>query len=212
MTKVPFFPNTKDGTHCYQACLRSIFAYFEPEIKWSWGQLDQLSAKKKGLWTWPMQGLINIRNRGYDVIHQSSFDYPEFIHIGGDYLIQKYGEEVAQQQILNSDIHDEQKIAREYITYSIHKRSVPSLDTIKSLLNSGYLMICNVNYYGLYNQLGYGGHFIVVYKVSNSHLTLHDPGLPARPELVISTEQFGNAWEYPNSDSRNLQAIKKNNL
>lgn len=159
-----------------------------------------------------MQGLINIHNNGYDVIHQSSFDYPEFIYSGGQYLETKYGKEVAEKQIKNSDIADEQKIARVYMTYDIHKKIIPSLDTIKSLLRQGYLIICNVNYYGLYNKSGFNGHFVVVYKVSNSHLTLHDPGLPARPELVISIEQFGNAWEYPNSDSRNLQAFKKNNL
>ncbi len=43
---VPFFANP-DDTHCFQACIKMMFAYFEPEKEFSFDYLDKLSGKKK---------------------------------------------------------------------------------------------------------------------------------------------------------------------
>jgi hypothetical protein len=60
MQAVPFFANTPDDTHCFQAVIRGILKYFLPDRKFSWEELDRMSAQKPGMATWPQQMLINL--------------------------------------------------------------------------------------------------------------------------------------------------------
>ena len=50
---VPFYTNTSDDTHCYQAGLKMILKYFIPDKDFSWEELDKFTAKVEDLWTWP---------------------------------------------------------------------------------------------------------------------------------------------------------------
>ena len=45
MKKVPFFGNTEDGTHGYQACIKMILGYFKPDIIMSYEELNKISRK-----------------------------------------------------------------------------------------------------------------------------------------------------------------------
>lgn len=40
---VPFYSNTPDDTHCFQAVLKMVLKYFQPEKYYSFEQLDKLS-------------------------------------------------------------------------------------------------------------------------------------------------------------------------
>lgn len=90
---IPFYANTKDDTHCYQAAFRSVLKYFYSSKQFTWKQLDLLTGKKKGLWTWPMVGLMNLKEMGLEVISINIFDYQQFADHGGSYLLKLYGEE-----------------------------------------------------------------------------------------------------------------------
>lgn len=206
--KVPFYSNSKDGTHCYQAALKMVLEYFTPKEKYNWKKLDEFTAKKKGKWTWPTQALLNFKKLGFDAKKQSTFDYVKFIKQSGRYLIEKSGEKIGSVQIKNSDIKQEVKRAKEYVSLFGNEMKLPTLQDLKKRLKEGYLLIINVNYYPLYNKKGFSGHFVVVFKIDDRYVYLHDPGLPPKQNVRISLRNFINAWDYPDKDSRNYQAFK----
>lgn len=55
---IPFYSNTSDDTHCLQACLKMLLKYFYPNEEYSWEELDKLTGKKEGMWTWTMDGFF----------------------------------------------------------------------------------------------------------------------------------------------------------
>lgn len=205
---VPFYANTSDDTHCYQAALRSVLKYFLPDEEYTWEELERMTAKKEGLWTWPTQGLLTLQKKGFDVVDISPFDIQAFVRTGGEYLLQEYGKEVADEQVKHSDIPQEQALYQEFLQSNTYVRKLPTIADIKAFLDKGYLAICNVNSMALNNKPGYVGHFVVVIGYDNDHLYLHDPGLPPQEKRQVSFEQFMKAWAYPNDKAQNLTAVK----
>lgn len=209
MKHVPFFANTPDNTHCLQAALRMVLKYYLPDKEYSWEELEKLTAKKEGLWTWVMQGVINMRKLGFEVIVREDFDYEQFIAKGGEYLKERNGEAVAREMIRHSDIEQERTISKEFIKLLGNKSIPASLNELKKLIKDDYLVIANVNLKMLNGQEGYDGHFVVIYGFDDESLYIHDPGLPPQKERKVSYEQFRKAWEYPNEDSKGFMAFKK---
>jgi len=208
--KVPFFSNTPDGTHCFQAALAIAFKYFDPEKSFTMEDLDVISAKIPGKWTWPTAAMLWMLDNGYEIRLIEDFDYTLFAEKGRDYIIDKCGKEVGEAQIKNSIVDREQDYARRFAKHNLVERRLPVFEDIKKLLSEGYLVICNINSAALNNQKGYSGHFVVVYKCGEKKLTMHDPGLPPRPSLEVPLELFERAWAYPSENEKNLLAVRKN--
>jgi hypothetical protein len=205
---IPFYSNTPDDTHCFQAALRMILKHFLPEQDFSWQQLDEITAKHPGMWTWPMAGLCWLKQNGFDVINIEDFDYRRFCEEKENYLTEKFGSEVARVQVKNSVLHAEIEWAKKFITTVPTQNRLPSYDEIINLALEGYLLIVNVNARTLNHTPGYAGHFIVIGNVTNNWLQFHDPGLPAIKNRKVDRKLFLEAWNYPDEGARNLIAIK----
>lgn len=205
---VPFFANTSDNTHCYQAALKSVLSYFLPDKQFTWQELEHMTAKKPNLWTWTAKALITVRQMGFEIIDMDGFDIEAFVKDGGTYLEKEYGKEYADAQVAHSDIPAEQANYAAYQALGIHQKVIPTLADIKKFLDKGYLLICNVNAKALNNKPGYEGHFVVMIGYDNTHLYLHDPGLPPQENRMVTVDQFMKAWEYPNQKTRNLTAFR----
>jgi hypothetical protein len=206
---VPFYPNTEDNTHCFQAGLKSVLKYFIPEKDFSWDELDKATAKVEGLWTWPMAGLIWMKEQGFEVKNIEDFDYDKLIQRGKDYLAEKYGADIAEVQVKNSDLPQELEIAKKFITAIDTDNRAATIDDILQLLQDGYLVCANVNYRSLHDKPGYVGHFIVIKGVKGNNFILHDSGLPAIENMVVSSDQFDKGWAYPTPKERNIMAFRK---
>jgi len=211
--KEPFYSNTGDDTHCFQAGIRMILGYFLPDREFSWEELEQLSAKVEGLATWPEQMLINLRKMGFAVTMVEGFDGRAFIKDGAQYLKDTFGEEIAAWQIKNSDLPQEQRLYQEaYDTGVDIQTRIPSLEDIKTFQQQDYLVAVTVNSRKLDGKEGYTGHFVVILSIDDKEVLLHNPGLPARQAEHVPLEQFMNAWTDPNETARNFIAIKKETI
>ena len=209
--QVPFYSNTADDTHCFQATLRMVLKFFYPDEEYTWDELDHLSAKAKGLWTWPPAALIFLKEKGLDLKIITPFEYNSFIHKGGDFLIEKYGPEVGGAQIKHSDIKQEQELARKLLEVVPIVARVPEIDEIFELLDQGFLVMCNVNSRRLNKQEGYVGHFILVKSAENGQLVIHDPGLPAQENRVVDPKDFEAAWAFPNEEAKDVFGFRQKN-
>ena len=182
---------------------------FETGTEYSYEQLDEISHKEPGKWTWPTAAMVWLMDHGYDVKLIEEFDYKEFAEKGMDYLIDKCGQEVAEAQADNSLIEVEQKTAADFVKRAPVEYRVPSIDDLKHLIAKGWVVICNVNASLLHGQIGYTGHFVVVTVVDDKEVTLHDPGLPPYPDLAVERAEFEHAWGYPSTTDKNVLAIRK---
>jgi len=206
---IPFHPNTGDGTHCFQAVLKMTLGAFEPDTEYSYDQLDQISQKVEGKWTWPTAAMVWLMERGYEVKLIEEFDYKQFAERGMDYLIAKCGQEVAEAQADNSLIEEERKTAAAFVERAPVDYRVPSLDDLKQLVSDGWVVICNINAALLQHQPGYTGHFVVITEVNDKEVVLHDPGLPPCPGFAAEHASFEKAWGYPAATDKNVLAIRK---
>ncbi|MBT3181858.1 MAG: hypothetical protein HN337_05030 [Deltaproteobacteria bacterium] len=207
--KIPFYPNTGDGTHCFQAALKMALGMLIPEKEFSYEYLDEISNKKPGKWTWPTSAMLWMMDQGLEIGLIEEFDYRAFVDRGGEYLLERYGEEVGRAQIENSDVEEERTIAKEFVDKAPIEYRIPQLDDIEALLKSQHIVIINLNSAALHGHEGYAGHFIVICDIVGDRIILHDPGMPPMPNFEVSQEIFERAWGYPTVNDRNLLSICK---
>jgi len=205
---VPFFANTPDDTHCFQASLKMVLKYFWPEKDFSWKKLDKLTDKKKGKWTWAMRGLINLRKMGFEVINSEKFDYKALSSHPQKYLESIYGKEATAISMRNSDMEQVKAQALEFANEFGEMNRIPEMKEIKDYLDRGYLVGCNVNANPLLREKGYMGHFVVMTGYDNKHFYINDPGAPPKKDLKVTFGRFKKAWAYPDRKAQNIMAFK----
>lgn len=205
---VPFYSNTPDNTHCFQAAIKSVLKYFLPEREFSFEELDQLSNKKEDLWTWSQRAKINMIKMGFVVRDIENWDIDEFVDSGEKYLVKRYGKAVAKEQALHSDLNEARIDYKEYGKYKILEDRIPKIDDIKNLLDDGFLVCCNVNSRVLNKKEGYSGHFVVIIGYGEKYFFMLDPGLPPRENRKVSFNKFKIAWSYPDESAQNITAFK----
>lgn len=204
---LPFYGNP-DESHCFQAVVRMLLKHWFPEDEYTWEELEVMTGKKPGMWTWPMRGLVELRKRGIDVVNWREFDYHAFVGSGAEYLREVYGEDKVKIQLEHCDLDYEIQNARELLDEIPTKQGLPNLTDIKQLIEDGYLVVCNLNLKRLNQQAGYTGHFVLIYDISEIELFMHDPGPPHRARRAVSYDQFLAAWQYPDETQRNLMAFR----
>lgn len=205
---IPFFSNTPDDTHCFQAVLKMVLKYFQPDRDYSFEELDKFSDKVPNMWTWATRTLINMQKMGFDLINMESFDYLAFSKNGKNYIENKFGQEMAIAQEQNSNLQKEMIDASEFVKVFGNNFILPEIEDIKNYIDQGYVIGCNVNIEKLNKNSGYAGHFILVFGYDDNNLYLHDPGHPPYPDRKVSFNEFTHAWAYPNHDNQNLVAFK----
>ena len=206
--EVPFYSNTVDNTHCFQVVLKMVLKFFLLNREFSWEELDKITAKVDGLWTWPSAGLLWLQNNGFEVIDVEAFDYSIFVKEKGKYLIDMFGREVGESQIKFSELDQEVTYAKELMEKVHPEVRVPRFEEIREFLNNGYLVVCNINACALYDKNGYSGHFVLVKGTSDDTVILHDPGLPPNKDKEVNLSVFERAWAYPDKNAKNIIAIK----
>lgn len=186
-----------------------VLKFFWPKKEFSFKELEKMTAKPKGKWTWPSAGFMSLQKMGFRVRGIGDFDYEKFAKTGEEYLVKRYGKRIAAIQIRNSDIRNEKKLARQLVGREIIEKKIPTFEDLERFLKEGYLAICIVNSKKLNREPGYTGHAVVVIGFDNRNVYLHDPGLPPSKDRVVSREVFEEAWAYPRMRDRNLIVIKK---
>lgn len=206
--KVPFYSNTSDNTHCFQASIKSVLKYFSPEKEFTFAELDKISGKEPDLWTWPQSAKINLIKMGFEIKEIENWDIDEFINTGEKYLIKRYGKEVAGEQVSHSNIKLARSDYKKYKTYKVLEKRIPKIVDIEKFLDARYLVCCNLNSKALNNLKGYSGHFVVIIGYERGYIYMHDPGLPPHENRKVSFNQFLKAWAYPDEASQNITAFK----
>ena len=205
---IPFYKNP-DNTHCFQASLKMMIEAFYPERVYGYNELDMISAKKEGLWTWPLAGFIWMVQNGFDLKIIEAFDLKAFAQEPEQYLYDYYGREVGRAQIEHSDVAGEVGFARTLCESPAIEKRIPHFNDLCDLLKEGFLIVANVNARALYGNDGYEGHFVVIRGFGEDFLYLNDSGRADGENIKVSRGAFEPAWYYPDEKSGNCYAFKK---
>lgn len=211
MIPPPLFENP-DKSHCFQALLKSVLNRVFPERSYTYEELDKLSGKRPGCWTWPTTALLALKQMGLAVVLCEEFDYLAFAERGEIYLAEQLGSEVAAAQARHSDLAYERDMARRFAAEVPVEARAPGWTDLEELLAGGYSVICNVNLAVLNGWRGYAGHFVLVYEVGDTEVRFHDPGPPAKPGRTAPREKFLEAWAFPDARATNLMAFGPGSL
>ncbi len=206
--RVPFYGNTEDNTHCFQAAVRMVLKFFKPEEEYSWEELERMTAKIEGQWTWPIAVMIWLSKNGFDVQDVELFDYQKFSIHGKVYLQDMFGLEIAEAQDKHTNLKQEQELSKELVTCVEVQMRVPTVINLRNYLEEGYLLICNINAAKLDDVDGYLPHVVVVFGHENGTLLLHNPGLPPNENQRVSVDRFEKAWAYPEESGKNMLAVR----
>ena len=206
--EVPFFGNTPDNTHCFQAALKMVLKCFRPSEDYSWAALDEITAKVDGLGTFPFAGLAWLQSRGFDVRNVELMDNGRFANEGRSYLVEFFGKDLVAATALPPDLSREQAAAATFVSNVSSETRIPEVDDLRRFLADGYLVICNVNSRTLNEREGYSGHFVVVTSCDSAEVVAHDPGPPPNPNRRVPVALFERAWAYPTERAKNIVAIK----
>lgn len=206
----PFYENW-DDTHCAQCVLRGVLEHFEPGSVWTWEELDAMMGKAPGKWTWPQRGWVNMIRRGYDVKIINNFNYSRSVEIGlYEIMVEMIGKEAADRSRELSDLDEGRRGIEEFMAYpDAHICRVPALDDVRHLLDEGYLVGATLNLSELNGDAGFNNHFVLIYDMDDTHVTMHDSGRPARPGRRVAHEDYVRASTSPTVSNWSVAAYKK---
>jgi hypothetical protein len=186
-----------------------VLKHYWPNKEYSWEELERITAKVEGLWTWPTAGMLWLQDNGFEVHDVEAFDYTTFVEKGENYLIELFGKAVAREQISHSDINQEIEYAKQIVKKGLCESRIPNLTELKKQLDEKYLLICNVNSRALNHKDGYAGHFVLLTGYTDFGFIMHDPGPPGVKNREVKFADFEYAWAYPNENAQNYIAIKR---
>lgn len=212
MRVATFYPNENDDLHCLQASVRMVFETMTGS-ELTLQQAEDFTGFVSGQQTWPFQTMISFADHGFDVINVEKMDNEWFARSPKEACIAEYGEDIWKHFLKVSDVEAAQKAAAMCVQNKniTMEKKIPELSDIRSLLDRGFLAICNVNYKALAGEEGYNGHFVVVedVDVERDIVRLQNPGLPPIRDQEVEFERFLKAWYYPNSGAGNVMGVRK---
>ncbi|MBN2203090.1 MAG: peptidase C39 family protein [Candidatus Aenigmarchaeota archaeon] len=205
---IPYFIQP-DNTHCFQACIKMALKHFFPEKNFSYEELDRISDKKEGKWSWVSAAFVELKKMGLDVSVYSDFDYTAFSKRGADYIREKFSKEAADKNLEMTDIDSEMKNASKMVKTGIYNNKIFELDDVKNWFEKGYLEILVVNSNILNNKSGFNGHAVVLTGIEDNKFLVHDPSMIyGSANREVKKDIFTNALFYPGKE-RDAYLIKK---
>lgn len=219
---IKFVGNYNDIS-CGQCVYKMALTKFFPEQDWSFDKIDEICGATPGKYTWPFKPVVELVGMGLDVIFYTTFDTARFIESPEDYLEERGGPEGRDDNIRNSDMPAVIQQAKNYLKALqakklTEKNQYYTAQTMRDLLDQGYILSVWVNARRLNNADGVAGHSILVIDYDDQGLFAHDPGgnfkdgSPDKqfPRRYIKNEDFiaaASQIHYGNTDD--LIAMRK---
>ena len=159
-----------------------------------------------------MSAYLFLPEMGFAVRVIEPMDFEQFAESPTEYMAAHYPAEVAEQIALEYDLEAARDVAKSIGSrphIDIEQRPAEFEDLV-SLLEQGYLVICNVSFQRIRGQEGLEGHSVLVYDVTATDVVFHDPGsiVDWRLGSQVSRQDFMHAWSYLGAGNRELFALR----
>ena len=194
---IPFFKNSKDETHCLQACMKMVLKYHFPKKRYTFNNLDKemMISEKKVYTTFP-QAVVVLDKLGIKCkyLTQTKNGYENYLKMG----IEEYHNNTSGQStnvIKDIDLH----FSKKGWNMGLIKEKELSIENLKKMIYKNYLALAMIDYNGLKENKSYDGHVVLVKSIKNNKITINDPGPPAIEDRIISRKDFLKIWHDPDN-------------
>jgi hypothetical protein len=201
MLDVPFYANTTgDGNQCAQVAMRGIVKYFLGK-EMSVEDLDNLTRRTEGHWTYTTQVAPALYNLGLKVKYFSKTDFTPFLQ-GESYIRQHYGD-AAEQILKYTDIDSLIWSIENIKNYDLFELRVPKFEEIEEHIIEGHVPMVLVDYAKLSGKNGpFVGDYVNMTGFDSESVYFHNSyqGNPT-PNMKIEKSKFIDAWNANGTDN-----------
>ncbi len=197
---VPFYENKGDGKQCMQVTIKSVLKHFINK-DFSLEELDKLTGRKKGFWTWTSQVVTVLHDLDLKVKFYSKGDLEPFLQ--GKPFIQKHFGKDAEKILKFTDLPVVIESIKKLHKYNIFEKRKLPFDEIESHIEQGHIPLMLIDHNKIVEKEGlYQGHFIVVTGFDNQNIFYHESG-PKKPEAnkKVLKSTFIEAWNANGTDN-----------
>ncbi|MBW2982233.1 hypothetical protein KY343_05110 [Candidatus Woesearchaeota archaeon] len=196
---IPYYRQSDSG-NCMQTQVKMALKYYYPEKDFSFEELDRLTGRTAGKWTWTSQLLPVLLDNGLNAYYYSASSYDGIKEGGEEYILEYYGEEDGRIMIDHTNfdslyasiekLEENEKFINERLDFS----------EIEKEFKKGHIVILIIDKSVLFdNNRPYAGHGVTITKINETHVSIHDSG--GTPNLTVEKEQFIKAWNAPGTDN-----------
>lgn len=197
---VPFYENKGDGNQCMQVTMKSVLKHFLDK-NFSLDELDELTGRKNGLWTWTSQVVTVLYDLGLNVEYYSKSGLEPFLE--GEPFIRKHFGKDSEKILQFTDLPVVLESINKLLTYEIFEKRKLSFDEIESHIEQGHVPLMLIDHSKIVGKEDlYQGHFIVVTGFNDQNVFYHESG-PKNPEehKKVSKSIFIEAWNANGTDN-----------
>jgi len=197
---VPFYENKGDGNQCMQVTMKSVLKHFLDK-DFSLEELDKLTGRKNGLWTWTSQVVTVLHDWGLKVKYYSKSDLEPFLQ--GEPFIRKHFGKDAEKILQFTDLPVVLESIKKLLKYDIFEKRKLSFDEIESHIEQRHVSLMLIDHNKIVGKEGpYQGHFVVVTGFDDQNVFYHESG-PKNPEAnkKVLKSTFIEAWNANGTDN-----------
>ena len=197
---VPFYKNDDEGNQCMQVTIKSVLKYFLNK-DYSLDELDKLTGRKKGYWTWTSQIVAVLYDLGLDLKYYSKTDLGPYLQ--GEPFIKRHFGKDADKILKFTDLPVVIESIKKLRGYKIFEKRVLSSREIGKNISKGYVPLMLIDWNKIVGrQDNYQGHFVIVTGFDNENVFYHESG-PKDPEpnKAVPKKIFIEAWDANGTDN-----------
>ena len=175
---MPFFEN-HDGNQCMQVTMKIVLKHFLDK-DFSLEELDKLTGRKKGFWTWTSQIVPVLYDLGLEVKYYSKTDLEPFLE--GETFIRRHFGKDAEKILKYADLPVVMNSIRKSLKYRLFEKKVLSINDIESHIQDRHVPLVLIDHNKIIGKNDfYQGHFVVVTGFDEENIYYHESG-PTSPQ------------------------------
>lgn len=193
---LPFYPNDEAGIQCLQVTLKTILKYFLNK-EYSLDELDKLTFRRDGYWTWTHQIIPVLHNLNLNVTFYSIDNVDDYTK-GKEFIKEAYGEENYENILKNTDVEVMVNTAKDILDYNLFEHKKISIDEIEEAIEneSAVAVLINANVLYQRENTSYQGHFVTLTGFDEEYIYYHESGPKnPTPNSKVKKEIFQKAFD-----------------
>ena len=180
--------------------MQCVLKYFLNK-DYSLGELDKLTKRKAGLWTWISQMALALHDLGLDIKLYSKTDLEPFLE--GEPFIRKHFGADAGKILKFADLPVAIESIRKVMSHNLFEKRKFSFNEIERHIKQGHVPLMLIDHNKLIGKKGpYQGHLAVLTGFDKQNVFYHESG-PKKPEANkrIPKKTFMRAWNANGTDN-----------
>jgi hypothetical protein len=205
---LPFYKNDGDGNQCLQVTLKTAIKHFL-NIDFSLEEMDELTGRKPGFWSFPSQGVMVLHRLGLDVDYYSREPLEPYLE-GESHFRKLYGKD-ADKILKFTDMPVVLNSFREVLDKDMFQVKILLFEKIEEFIRQGYLVIMNIDWNiieGIVDDIE--GHSVILTGYDLENVYYHDSGpSTAEANRKVNKEIFIKAWNAADNDVIVVKGLRK---